>query len=137
MISVVNGFDVANKQALRDKWDIGSFEPKQLKGFEKKALPRNTFNEGKFNGENESRKRRNTQAKIDSNNRRKMQMALLQDYFNHSEERGRWVRLVEMSGTKVTASHISRSSKGESSIADVAEWEKIKVAINKFLGNKK
>lgn len=137
MISVVNGFDVASRQSVRDKWDISKFmgKIKVLDGFKITEPKKKNFNDSKFQ-DTKVRDLRNKQDKQDFADRRKIQLEVFQKYIDVSNERGRWVRLVELSGTKVKASHLSRSAKGETTIANMVEWEKIKTAIEKFVTEK-
>lgn len=134
MISVVNGYDVDARQAVRDKWDLTEFlkknKVKVVDGFKgKKEITVNHFNDGKF-AESASRQKRNRDQAIDASIRRRKQIEVLGKYIEHSNARGRWVNLVKLSGSKLSSSHLSRASVGETTIASKEEWLKIEKAVN-------
>lgn len=137
MISVVNGYDVDARQAVRDKWDLTEFlkknKVKVVDGFKgKKEITVNNFNDGKF-AESESRQKRNRDQAIDASIRRRKQIEVLSKYIEHSNVRGRWVNLVKLSGSKLSSSHLSRASVGETTIARKEEWLKIENTVNEIV----
>lgn len=138
MISVVNGYDVDARQSVREKWDLTEFlkknKVKVIDGFvKKKEITVNNFNDGKF-AKSASCQKRNRDQAIDASIRRRKQIEVLSKYIEHSNVRGRWVNLVKLSGSKLSSSHLSRASVGETTIANKEEWLKIEKAIIDFLG---
>lgn len=135
MISVVNGYDVDARQAVRDKWDLTEFLKKNkvtvINGFVKKKEMKRGFNDGKI--AEASRDKRNAESSFEFNKRKQKQFTLLAKY-DEKAVGNKWANLVRMSGTTVSTVHISRTAKGNTTIVCPIQWGLIEKAIIDFLG---
>lgn len=146
MISVVNGHDVANKQSLRNKWDIGNHKVTVLKSGYMQGDNRK-FNEDSivpskddaFNRKNVSKAReeRDKQEQETFQQRRAKQMPFLLNYVENTTTHRRWARVVDIVGNIVSANQLGCAFSGTSSIKCPDVWRKVEEAINQILGDKK
>lgn len=125
MISATNGFDVANRNALRSKWDIGSFKVKTIEtNFKEKSKPFIIEPVIELKPK-QQRKERNAGFRA----RRAEQMPFIKEYVTWSNRSNRWANIIKhVDGVKgETFTHIVL---GKKTIEDPEVWKKVVKVIN-------
>ncbi|KAF1026160.1 MAG: hypothetical protein GAK29_01422 [Acinetobacter bereziniae] len=120
MISATNGYDVANRQALRDKWDVSGFLKSKKVTKEKKPKIIQDINLNK----NKCKK-----ADVDAKNERlKIQRPVLErakKVFGKTP----WKNLSDAVDGIVTSSYLGCISRGVYSISNPNTWARIENAV--------
>lgn len=129
MISATVGHDVANRQALRNKWDIGSFKVKVLgnslsntkKPAEEKPVIKN---------ERLTDKRRKSRAGYKE--RLAYQQSVLKDYLSWYTKANKWKIIAYYSDVKICSSHFHNIIDGTCTISNQEKWDAVERAIAKI-----
>lgn len=127
MISATIGYDVANRNNLRSKWDIGSFPVKKIESFFKEKTKPVVIEPVIELKPKQQRKERNKGFR----ERRSEQMPFIKEYVTWSSRSNRWANIIKhVDGVKgETFTHIVL---GKKTIEDPEVWKEVVRVVNQL-----
>lgn len=129
MISATNGYDVANRQAIRDKWDIGSIKVKVLgNSLVSNSKPKSSKPIVKNERITDNRRKSRTGYK----ERLAHQQAVLKDYLSWYTKSNKWKALAYNCDVKVCSSHFHLILDGVCTISNKEKWDAVEKSIAKI-----
>lgn len=129
MISATIGYDVANRQAIRNKWDIGNFKVNILGN--KLSIPKKSVaDKSPIKNERLTDKRR--KSRTGYKERLAHQQAVLKDYLSWYTKANKWKIIAYYSDVKVCSSHFHLILDGVCTISNKEKWDAVERAIAKI-----
>lgn len=129
MISATIGHDVANRQAIRNKWDIGNFKVNVL-GNKLSNTKKKLVEKSPIKNERITDKRR--KSRTGYKERLAHQQTVLKDYLSWYTKANKWKIIAYYSDVKVCSSHFHLILDGVCTISNKEKWDAVEIAIAKI-----